>query len=197
MEVGVQDGRGKVLRSAVMRKRGCQRIVVTLLSALSLSAGASSATAGEAQGPQVVRGDTLTKRQFDQQLKILRDNAVIESQGRRFTVGEIRAKGMQKSREVETKAQAYDAKVLAQFQAHLGQIEQQQQAKLRADRAKAMAEFPRLSQTSASAQPGQLAAIQQEATQLFERSKTAPPAERAQMEQRAGQLLQQLQQMGR
>lgn len=195
MEVGVQKGRGKVLRSAVMRERGCQRIVVTLLSALTLSVGVSSATAGGAPGSQVIRVDTLTKRQFDQQLKGLPDNAVIESKRGRFTVGEIRAKGVQKWKEIEAKAQADDAQKRAKFQAHLAKIEQQRRAKLEADRAKAMAEFTRL--RLAPAASAQREVIQQEAAQLFQRSKTASPAERAQIEQRAGQLLQQLQQLGR
>lgn len=177
-----------------MRVRGCQRIVVTVLSALTLSVGVSSATAGGAPGSQVIRVDTLTKRQFYQQLKVLPESAVIESKRGRFTVGEIRAKGVQKWREIEAKSQAGDAQMQAKFQAHLARIEQQRQAKLEADRAKAMAEFTRLS--LAPAAPAQREVIQQEAAQLSQRSKTASPADRARIEERAGQLLQQLQQMG-
>jgi len=177
-----------------MRVRGCQRIVGTVLSALTLSAGVSSATAGGPPGSQIIRVDTLTKRQFDQQLKVLPESAVIESKRGRFTVGEIRAKGVQKGREIEAKSQAGDAQMQAKLQAHLARIEQQRQAKLEADRAKAMAEFTRLSLTPAA--PAQREMIQQEAAQLSQRSKTASPAERARIEERAGQLLQQLQRMG-
>ncbi len=183
------------LKSAVMRARGCQRIVVTLVSAFTLSVGVPSALAGGAPGSQVMRVDTLTKRQFDQQLKVLPDSAVIESKRGRLTVGEIRAKGMQKWKEIEAKAQADDAEMKVKYQGELQKWQQQRQAKLEADRAKAMAEFTRLSLAPAAS--AQREVIQQEAAQLFQRSKTASPAEQAQIEQRAAQLLQQLQQTGR
>jgi len=147
-----------------------------------------AAHAGGGGAPHVLRADQLPKKQFDQQLRQLPDSAVIESQGKRFTVGEIRARAAQRRREMAAKAQASAAQAKARLEAGRAEFLQQQQAKLQADNAKTMAEFGRLRQ---------VAAIEQEAAQLFQRSQRAAPGERAQIEQRAGQLLQQLQQMGR
>jgi len=63
-----------------------------VLALIAHTAAPLRADAGGAPGPQVIRADQLTKHQFYQQLKRLPDTAVIEFQGRRLTVGEIRAK---------------------------------------------------------------------------------------------------------
>ena len=175
---------------------------LTILSlALGLVANAANpAPAGAGGGvsaPQVLKADTLTKQQFEQQLKRLPDNAVIESKGQRMTKAQIRALAAQKGQANQAKAQAALSQANAAFEERRAQLEQQHQAKLQADNAKAMAEFTRQSQAGGPAASLQLEAIQEEAAQLFERSKRASPAEQAQIEQRAAQLLQQLQQMGR
>ncbi len=165
---------------------------------LGVIAYIASPPAARAGGPQVVRTDQLTKQQFYQQLKTLPDTAVVEAEGPRLTVGEIKAKSAQMHRTVAAKVEAVAREAQAKFAAHQAQFDQQQQAKLQASNAKAMAEVARLRQASGPvARSTQLEVIQQEAAQLFPRSKTASPAEQAQIEQRAGQLLQQLQQSGR
>jgi hypothetical protein len=168
-----------------------------VLGLIAHTAAPLPADAGGAPGPQVIRADQLTKQQFDQQLKRLPDSAVIESQGRRFTVGEIRARAAQRRREMAAKAPVAARAAQAKVAARQAQFLQQQQAQLQADNVKAMAEFGRLRQARATPQARQVEAIEQEAAQLFQRSQRAAPAERAQIEQRAGQLLQQLQQLGR
>jgi hypothetical protein len=165
-------------------------ILVLVLGLLAQSAGPLPAEAGGVQG-QVIRGDQLTKQQFE----ALPDIAVIEFKGQRMTKAQIRAKAA-KSTEAMAKAPAAARAAQAKVAARQAQFLQQQQAKLQADNAKAMVEVARLRQAAGPARSPQLEAIEQEAAQLFQRSQRAP-AERAQIEQRAGQLLQQLQQMGR
>src|SRR5262249_8388501 len=145
--------------------------------------------AGEVPGSEVVRGEQLTKQQFE----ALPDTAVIEFKGKRMTKGEIRAK-VAKSREARAKAQAVARQTKAQFEERRIQVERQRQAKMQADRAKAIGEFTRQSEGAAPPQAPQFEAIRKEAMQLYERSKRASPTEQAEIEQRAHQLLQQLQQ---
>ncbi|MCI0408522.1 MAG: hypothetical protein L0191_08170 [Acidobacteria bacterium] len=167
---------------------------IVLGLSLVVQAGDPSATsAGGTRAPQVLRGEQLTK----QQLKSLPDTAVIEYQGQRFSVDQIRARAAQQHREAAAKAQAVARQAQTQFEVRRAKFLQEQQAKLQADNAKATAEMGRLHQASATPQALQRAAIQDEAAQLFQRSKTASPAERAQIEQRAAQLLQQVQKLGR
>ncbi len=171
-----------------MLRNSAITIAVLLLGLTAHTLSPPFAAAGGAAGPQVLRSDQLTRKQFDQQLKRLPDTAVVESKGRRLIVGEIKAKLAQTVRGLEAKGQEAARAAQAKFAARQAQFKQQQQAKLTADNAKVTAELARLRQ---------VAAIQQEAAQLSQHSKTASPAERAQIEQRAGQLLQQLQQLGR
>ncbi|MGH7411731.1 MAG: hypothetical protein ACREJ6_11825 [Candidatus Methylomirabilis sp.] len=152
----------------------------------------SALAGGGVSATQVLKADTLSKQQFDQQLKRLPDNAVIESKGQRMTKAQIRALAAQKVQQHQASAQAALNQARVAFQQRRAQLEQQTQAKLQADNVKAMADFTRLAPTSATPQARQLEAIQEEAAQLFQRSKTASPAELAQIEQRAAQLLQQL-----
>jgi hypothetical protein len=166
--------------------------LVLAFGILAQGPGRQPAEAGGAPGPQVVRGGQLTKQQFE----VLPDTAVIEFKGQRMTKAQIQAKAA-KSQEAMAKGQAVARQTEAQFEQRRIQFEQQQQARLQTDNAKAMAEFTRQSQVSATPHAWQLEAIQEEAAQLFERSKRASPAEQAQIEQRAGQLLQQLHQLGR
>ena len=172
-------------------------MIFLVLGLIADTAAPLPADAGGAPGPQVIRADQLTQQQLDEQLKRLPDTAVIELQGQRLTVGEIRARGAQRQREVMMKAQAAAREAQSKFAARRAQFLQQQQAQLQADNAKAMAEVARLRQAAGPARSPQLEAIEQEAAQLFQRSQRASPAERAQIEQRAGELLQQLQQLGR
>jgi hypothetical protein len=143
--------------------------------------------AGAVPGSEVVRGDELTKQQFE----ALPDTAVIEFKGKRITKGEIRAKAL-KSQEAMAKAQAVARQTKSQFEQRRIEVERQRQAKMQADRTKAMAEFTRLSDAGATPRALQIEAIRKEAMQLYERSKRASPTEQAQIEERAHQLLQRL-----
>jgi hypothetical protein len=155
--------------------------------------GFSSAEAGGGvSAPQVLNVDRLTKQQLNQQLKRLPDGAVIESQGQRMTVAQIRALAVQKGQRHQAKAQDVLNQARVAFRQDRAQFDQQQRAKLAADNVKAMAEFARLSQAAGSPRSPQLEAIEQEAAQLWQRAERASPAERARIEQRAAQLLQQL-----
>jgi ABC-type bacteriocin/lantibiotic exporter with double-glycine peptidase domain len=137
--------------------------------------------AGAVPGPQVVRGDKLTKEQFE----ALPDTAIIEFKGKRMTKAEIRARAA-KSQEAMATAKAVALQAKAEFEQRRIQIEREQQAKIQADKAKAMAEFERHAATTK--------AIQKEAAELYERSKRASPTERAEIDKRAHQLLLQLRQ---
>jgi hypothetical protein len=99
---------------------------------------------GGVAAPQAIKADTLTKQQFEQQLKRLPDNAVIESKGQRMTKAQMRALAAQKAQGHQAKAQAALTQANAAFEQHRAQLEQQHQAKLQADNAKAIAEFKRL-----------------------------------------------------
>jgi len=180
-------------------KRGSVLVFIAVcgLGLVAHTSVPTDAEAGVGASAPVLKADQLTAREFRQQLKGLPDSAVVEYKGQRITVGEIRARAKQTLQAAAAKMQAAARQGQAQVEARRAQLDQQHQAKLQADGAKAMVEFTRLALVSATPQARQLEAIQQEAAQLLQRSKTASPAERAQIEHRAGQLLQQLQQMGR
>jgi hypothetical protein len=166
--------------------------IVLAFGALAHGTPAQPAEPGAAAGPQVVKGDQLTKQQFE----ALPDTAVIDFKGQRMTKAQIQDKAA-KSQEAVVKGETLVRQTEAQFEQRRIQFEEQQQAKIKAGKARAMAEFTRQSQAAATPQARQLEAIQEEAAQLAARSKSASPAEQAQIEQRARQLLQQLPQVGR
>lgn len=144
---------------------------------------AAQAPVTQVQAP-VHRGDQLTKKQ----LLTLPDTAVIEVQGRRMTVGQIKTRAAQRHTELEAKSRAWALQAQSRFAARRAQSVQRQQATWAANRIKANAEVARLRQ---------VAAIQAEAAQLFHRSSRAAAGERAQIDQRAAQLVQQLRQLRR
>jgi hypothetical protein len=113
-------------------------ILSLVLGLLAQSAGPLHTEAGGVPG-QVIRGDQLTKQQFE----ALPGTAVIEFKGRRMTKAQIQAKAA-KSTEATAKAQAADRAGQARVQHRLAQFLQQEQAKLQADNARAIAEFKRL-----------------------------------------------------
>jgi hypothetical protein len=153
---------------------------------LTQGTAAERAEPGAAPSPQVVRGDQLTKQQFD----ALPDTAQIDFKGQRMTKARMRVREA-KSQETAEKVRALARQSRAEFQQRLIHFEQQRKAKIQADAAKAMGEFTRQSQAEAR----QFKAIEAEAAQLYKRSEHASPAEKAQIEQRASQLLHQLQGM--
>lgn len=116
--------------------------------ALGLVANAAGppkvARGGGVAAAQPLRADTLTKQQFEEQLKRLPEGAVIESKGERKTKAQIRALAAQRGQAHQAKAQAALAQASAAFEQRRSQLERQQQAKLEADNAKAVAEFKRL-----------------------------------------------------
>lgn len=163
------------------------RVLSVLACAAALAPhSALPQTAAKAREKQtaVVAAEEVDKRQFDRQLRSLPDAAVVESGGRRVTVGEIRARAVEAQKAVVAGAEA-DAKAsAAKFAARGAQLAQQRQAKLDADGAKATTEVARLRGVDA---------IRAEAARLLQRSKTASPAQLMEIEARAKQLLEQLQ----
>jgi hypothetical protein len=160
--------------------------ILLAFGTLAQSTAAERAELGAPPSPQVVRGDQLTKQQFE----ALPDTALINFKGQLMTKAQIRVRAA-KSQEAMEKGHALARQTRAEFEQRLIHFEQQRKAKIQADKAKAMGEFARQSQAEAR----QLKAIEAEAAQLYKRSERASPAEKAQIEQRASQLLQQLQGM--
>ncbi len=172
------------------------RLVFGTMTLLT-TAGSLPALAQRTSQAKIIRADQLTKREFDRQLKMLPENAVIESNGQRMTKAQMRKEAARQGTETVSKAQARDRDVQAKYRAWHAQFEQEQQAKLKAENANLQRELAQLIQTSAPVRSPKLEIIQQEATQLLQRSKTAPPAEREQIEKRAQELLRELQQSDR
>jgi hypothetical protein len=160
--------------------------ILLAFGTLAQGTAAEPSEPGAAPGSQVVRGDQLTKQQFE----ALPDTALINFKGQQMTKAQIRVRAT-KSQEAMEKGHALARQTRAEFEQRLIHFEQQRKAKIQADKAKAMEEFARQSQAEAR----QLKAIEAEAAQLYKRSEGASPAEKAQIEQRASQLLQQLQEM--
>jgi hypothetical protein len=126
------------------------RITIAGLSiigiALALAANAANPPKVRRVGAaatQPLTAETLTKQQFEQQLKRLPDSAVIESKGQRMTKAQMRALAAQKGQAQQAKAKAALAQANAAFEQRRLQLEQQHRAKLQADHAKALAEFRR------------------------------------------------------
>jgi hypothetical protein len=160
--------------------------ILLAFGTLAQGTAAEPSERGAAPGSQMVRGDQLTKQQFE----ALPDTALIDFKGQRITKAQIRVREA-KSQETAEKVRALARQSRAEFEQRLIHFEQQRKAEIHADKAKAMGEFARQSQAEAR----QLKAIETEAAQLYKRSERASPAEKAQIEQRASQLLQQLQGM--
>ena len=93
---------------------------------------------------QPLRAEAMTKQQFEEQLKRLPDSAVVESGGQRKTKAQVRALAVQKGEAHQAKARASLAQANAAFERRRSQLEQERQAQLDADNAKAVAEFERL-----------------------------------------------------
>jgi hypothetical protein len=125
------------------------RIAVSTLVGIALGLPAAAAArpqvrAGGVASSQVLRPGTLTKQQFDEQLKRSPEGAVIESGGQRKTKAEVRAMAAQRGQTHLAKAEAALAQAKASFEQRRLEIERQHQAKLEADGGKAKAEFDRL-----------------------------------------------------
>jgi hypothetical protein len=159
--------------------------VVAVALALIPDAGMpqTAAKAKEAPTMRVLTAEKVNKRQFDRQLNTLPDNAVVETAGRRVTVGDIRAKTVEMQKMTIAEAEANAKASTARFAARQGQLAQQRMAKLDADNAKVQPQLTQLSRTEA---------IRVEAAELMRKSKSATPAELAKLEERAAQLLREL-----
>ena len=85
--------------------------IVLALGTLAQGTAAQPAEPGAAPGPQVVRGDQLTKQQFE----ALPDTAVIDFKGQRMTKAQIRVKAA-KNQEAMAKGQTVARQTGAQFE---------------------------------------------------------------------------------
>jgi hypothetical protein len=150
---------------------------------LSEPARSQTAKPTAAAAPQILRPTIANKKQFDRQLKTLPDSTVVESEGKRLTVGEIKARSTEIQRKAVANAEAGARSAAERSAARAAQFERRKMAKLDADKAKGTVELGRISQFEA---------IRKEAAQMMERSKTATPAQMNEMNQRAQQLLRQL-----
>jgi hypothetical protein len=74
----------------------------------------------------------------------LPDSAVVESGGQQKTKAQVRALAVQKGEAHQAKARASLSQANAAFERRRSQLEQERQAQLDADNAKAVAEFERL-----------------------------------------------------
>jgi hypothetical protein len=160
------------------------------IGTVALLAMVHVASAQSPPAPEVplIQADRLTKKEFDRQLATLPDTTIIQQRGQRHTVGEIRARLIQRQRDAAAKRHAAAANVRAAFEDQRAKFLQAQQAKLQADNAKAAAELARLRRTSDPTSP-EREAIQHEVGLLLERSRHASAVEQVEIEKRAGELL--------
>lgn len=173
--------------------RGALNIASVTVAGLVLglaphAADPQTARSGGAPATQVLHAEKVPKREFDRQLRTLPDSAVVEAQGRRLTVGEIRAKSVEIQKAVAAKIDAAAVDARSRFAEREKQFVQQREARLETENGRAVAGLARAREFEA---------IRQEAARLLERSKTATAAEQTEIERRAGQLLQQLQKIPR
>ena len=170
-----------------MRVSGNVTLISVVAVALALVPDAgmpqTAAKAKETPTLRVLTAEKVNKRQFDRQLNTLPDNAVVETAGRRVTVGEIRAKTVEMQKVAVAEAAANAKASEGRFAARQTQLAQQRMTKLDADNAKIKPELAQLSRTEA---------IRVEAAELMRKSKTATPAELAKLEERAAQLLREM-----
>lgn len=173
------------------------RVASGLLAAcalMSLARPAASAPTATVKRPAtraVIRADQLSERQFRKEMARLADTDVVEVEGRRLTVAELRARNTQRVKEAAGKAAVTVRPRRASLEARLLELETRRREALAATNAKALAEFRRL---AAAAEPdaGGVDAIRGEALELQARAKGASPAERARIEARAAELLDRL-----
>jgi hypothetical protein len=169
-------------------------LLVGLVLGVSAQSGPSRAQDVGAARPQLIKTDALTEQQFRRQFRRLPDAAVIEIEGRRATVGELRAESVRRQREAAARLEAATRQARAAVESRRLELERRQQAQLEADNARALAEFSRLTAAPDAARAQRFEAIREEASRLRARAPRASPAERARIEARAAELLEELRQ---
>lgn len=127
-----------------------------------------------------------------ERLQQLPESQVIESKGKRVTVGEVKKLLRADFEKAAAKAKTARTESQAKLTALQSKLTTGRKAKFDADRGKALAEVSRLEQAGGSTQGSPREAIEKEAQQLYQRSKTASAAEKAQIDKRANELLRQL-----
>jgi hypothetical protein len=136
----------------------------------------------------IVNADELSPERFRELFPRFPDSAVIESHGKRTTVGEIRAKLQEQQAAIEVELERLERRALADLEKHRAAFHESEKARLDEARKEAFAAFERLSGTSPVVSP-EIRVIQREMWELWQRSKTASPKEEAELERRAHELV--------
>jgi hypothetical protein len=96
----------------------------------------------------IVNADELSPERFRELFPRFPDSAVIESHGKRTTVGEIRAKLQEQQAAIEVELERLERRALADLEKHRAAFHESEKARLDEARKGAFAAFERLSGTS-------------------------------------------------
>lgn len=140
------------------------------------------------QKPIVINVKELSPERFRELLRTLPDNAVLEADGKRITVGELRAQMEQRRAAVQAKMEEAARRAAGELERRRAAFRESEKARLEAGRKEAMAYFESLPKPPAELQ-GELQAIREEMRKLLERARTASPKEQDEILRRADELV--------
>ncbi len=138
--------------------------------------------------PAVINVKKLSPEQFQKLFPTWPDSTVLEADGKRVTVGELRAKAEQQRAAARAKMEESARNAAAELERRRAAFRESEKARLEAGRKAAMAYFQRLPKTSPESL-AELQAIRHEMSKLRERMRTANPKEQEETLRRAYELV--------
>ena len=141
------------------------------------------------QKPVVINVKELGPERFRELFPTWPDNAVLEADGKRITVGELKAKMEQQRAAAQAKMDEAERKAAAELERRRAAFRESEKARLEAARKEAMAYFERLPKPPSAEVQAELQAIREELWNLRQRARTASPKEQEEILRRANELV--------
>ena len=178
---------------SISRVRRAIVCIVFGLGALGLHGALHPAAAQEKQQkpkkPVVINVKELGPKRFAELFPTWPDNIVLEADGKRITVGELKAKMEQRRAAVQAQMEEAARKAAAELERRQAEFRESERARLEAARKEALAYFERLPKPPTAEVQAELQAIQEEMRKLLERARTASPKEQDEILRRADELV--------
>ncbi len=141
------------------------------------------------QKPVVINVKELSPERFQELFPTWPDNTVLEADGKRITVGELRAKMEQQRAAARAQSEAAARKAAAELERRRAALRESEKARAEAARKEALAYFDRLPKPPSAEVQAEVQAIRDELWNLRERARTASPKEQEEILRRAYELV--------
>jgi hypothetical protein len=155
---------------------------------LDLAAQEKTALSSQEHRPQVINVKELSPEQFHELFPTWPDDTVLESDGKRITVGELRNKAEQRQAIVRAEMEKSIQKGAAALERRRAQFREREKTRLEARNKATMTEFQHLRKPSPQLQ-SELQVIRREFLSLQGRWTKASPAEQEEILRRADELV--------